>query len=63
MSMKISDAPDPDARGYRGVLISNTVILGVLLLLFATIGLGTPIWLIVLQAFCYGRSPRCNIPA
>jgi EmrB/QacA subfamily drug resistance transporter len=40
--------------GFRGVLISNTVILGILLLLFATIGLGTPVWLIVLQAFCYG---------
>jgi EmrB/QacA subfamily drug resistance transporter len=40
--------------GYRGVLISNTVILGVLLLLFATIGIHTPVWLIVLQAFCYG---------
>jgi EmrB/QacA subfamily drug resistance transporter len=40
--------------GYRGVLISNTVILGCLLMLFATIGPGTPIWLIVLQAFCYG---------
>jgi EmrB/QacA subfamily drug resistance transporter len=40
--------------GFRGVLISNTVVLGVLLLIFATIGLGTPVWLIVLQAFCYG---------
>jgi MFS family permease len=40
--------------GFRGVLISNTVVLGVLLLLFATIGQGTPVWLIVLQAFCYG---------
>ena len=40
--------------GYRGVLISNTVILGVLLLLFATIGLHTPVWVIVVQAFCYG---------
>jgi MFS family permease len=40
--------------GYRGVLISNTIILGVLILLFATIGRGTPVWLIVLQAFCYG---------
>jgi EmrB/QacA subfamily drug resistance transporter len=40
--------------GYRGVLISNTVILGILLMLFATIGPTTPIWLIVLQAFCYG---------
>jgi MFS family permease len=40
--------------GFRGVLISNTVILGVFLMLFATIGLGTPVWLIVLLAFCYG---------
>ena len=40
--------------GYRAVLISNTVTLGLLLLLFATIGLRTPIWLIVLLAFCYG---------
>jgi EmrB/QacA subfamily drug resistance transporter len=40
--------------GYRGVLVSNTVILGLLILLFATIGLHTPIWAIVLLAFCYG---------
>lgn len=40
--------------GYRGVLISNTVILGLLLVLFATIGLQTPVWLIALQAFVYG---------
>ncbi len=40
--------------GYRTVLISNTVILGILLMLFATIGPHTPIWLIVLQAFAYG---------
>jgi EmrB/QacA subfamily drug resistance transporter len=43
-----------DRVGYRGVLISNTLILGVLLMLFATIGLATPIWAIVLLAFCYG---------
>ena len=30
------------------------MILGLLLLLFATIGLRTPVWVIVLQAFCYG---------
>src|SRR3984957_11579524 len=40
--------------GYRGVLISNTVILGLLLLLFATVGQHTPVWIIVIQAFCYG---------
>ena len=36
------------------MLISNTVILGLLIMLFATIGMGTPVWLIVLQAFCFG---------
>ena len=40
--------------GYRAVLISNTVVLGLLILLFATIGVGTPVWLIVAQAFCFG---------
>jgi EmrB/QacA subfamily drug resistance transporter len=40
--------------GYRGVLISNTLILGVLLMVFATIGLRTPVWAIVLEAFLYG---------
>lgn len=40
--------------GYRAILISNTVILGLLLLLFATIGINTPIWLIVFLAFLYG---------
>jgi EmrB/QacA subfamily drug resistance transporter len=43
-----------DRLGYRSVLISNTVILGLLLMLFATVGLATPLWVIVLQAFCYG---------
>jgi EmrB/QacA subfamily drug resistance transporter len=40
--------------GYRGVLISNTVMIGGLLILFATIGLHTPVWEILLLAFCYG---------
>jgi len=40
--------------GYRGVLVSNTAILGLLIALFATIGIGTPVWLIVVQGFCYG---------
>jgi EmrB/QacA subfamily drug resistance transporter len=43
-----------DRVGYRGVLISNTIVLGLLLMAFATVGLGTPIWVIVLLAFCYG---------
>jgi len=40
--------------GYRWVLISNTLVLGVLLLFFATIGLHTSIWIIILLAFFYG---------
>jgi EmrB/QacA subfamily drug resistance transporter len=40
--------------GYRRVLICNTLILGVLLMVFATIGLRTPVWAIVLEAFFYG---------
>jgi EmrB/QacA subfamily drug resistance transporter len=40
--------------GYRGVLVSNTILLGVLLMIFATISRETPVWLIVLQAFGYG---------
>jgi hypothetical protein len=33
--------------GYRSVLTSNTAVLGFLLMGFATIGPGTPPWLIV----------------
>jgi EmrB/QacA subfamily drug resistance transporter len=54
MSMKMVMPRLLSAIGYRWVLISNTVILGLLLLLFATIGLHTPVWLILLQAFLYG---------
>ncbi len=54
MSLKLT-MPKILARvGYRAVLISNTIILGLLIMLFATIGPGTPVWLIVLQAFCFG---------
>jgi EmrB/QacA subfamily drug resistance transporter len=54
MSLKLT-MPRILARfGYRGVLISNTIMLGVLILLFATIGAATPSWLIVLQAFSFG---------
>jgi EmrB/QacA subfamily drug resistance transporter len=40
--------------GYRAVLISNTIIIGLSILLFATIGITTPVWLVVVQVFCYG---------
>ena len=40
--------------GYRAILISNTVIIGLFILLFATIGPATPVWLIVVESFGYG---------
>jgi EmrB/QacA subfamily drug resistance transporter len=54
MSMKAIMPRLLSAIGYRGVLISNTIVIGLLLLLFATIGLHTPVWMIVLLAFLYG---------
>jgi EmrB/QacA subfamily drug resistance transporter len=54
MSLKMT-MPRIIARlGYRGVLASNTLILGLLILLFATIGVGTTVWEIAALAFCYG---------
>lgn len=54
MSLKMT-MPRIIARvGYRGVLVSNTLILGVLICLFATIGVGTPLLYIIGIAFCYG---------
>jgi EmrB/QacA subfamily drug resistance transporter len=40
--------------GYRRVLIFNTAMLGVMIVSFATIGAGTPVWLIVMQVFVFG---------
>ena len=54
MSLKMTMPRILTRLGYRAVLISNTVILGLLILLLATIGVGTPVWLIVAQAFCFG---------
>jgi EmrB/QacA subfamily drug resistance transporter len=54
MSLKLTMPKILKLMGFRGVLISNTVIIGVLILLFATIGVSTPVWLIVAQAFVYG---------
>jgi EmrB/QacA subfamily drug resistance transporter len=54
MSLKMTMPRILSRFGYRAVLISNTIILGLLILLFATIGAGTPVWMIVAQAFCYG---------
>jgi EmrB/QacA subfamily drug resistance transporter len=54
MSLKLTMARILNRFGYRGVLISNTIALGTLILLFATIGPGTPIWVVVLLVFCFG---------
>ena len=54
MSLKVIMPRILARLGYRAVLISNTVILGLLILLFATIGAGTPLWIIVTLGFCFG---------
>jgi MFS family permease len=40
--------------GYRKVLVWNTLLLGVMLILFSTIDLGTPAWLIAFLTFIFG---------
>jgi EmrB/QacA subfamily drug resistance transporter len=40
--------------GFRRVLLVNTVIIGLVIGLFSTVGKGTPIWMIVLQAVAFG---------
>ncbi len=54
MSLKMTMPLILTRFGYRRVLLSNTMLLGLLIGLFATIGFGTPVWLIVVQAFCFG---------
>jgi MFS family permease len=54
MSLKMTMPAILRRFGYRTVLISNTIMLGLLIGLFATIGAGTPAWLIVLQVFVFG---------
>jgi EmrB/QacA subfamily drug resistance transporter len=54
MSLKLTMPHILRRFGYRTVLVSNTILLGVMIMLFATIGSATPVWLIVLMAFSYG---------
>ena len=54
MSMKFSISRLLKRFGHRRVLLVNTVAMGSMMMLFATIGPGTPIWRIVLQAFLFG---------
>jgi EmrB/QacA subfamily drug resistance transporter len=54
MSLKLTMPRILSRFGYRAVLVSNTIALGLLIMLFATIGLRTPIAIIVVEAFCFG---------
>jgi len=54
MSLKMTMAKILARIGYRNVLVSNTLIIGLLIVIFSTIGTATPVWLIVVQAFAYG---------
>ncbi|HEY6490342.1 MAG: MFS transporter [Terracidiphilus sp.] len=54
MSIKAVLRPLLSLLGYRGVLVSNTFVIGVLLALFSTINQSSPVWFIVLLAYLYG---------
>ena len=54
MSLKLTMPHILKKFGYRAVLIANTLMLGVMIMLFGTIGVTTPVWLIVAMAFAYG---------
>lgn len=54
MSLKVVMPRILAKLGYRTVLISNTVILGLMIVGFATIGPSTPVWRIVITVFVYG---------
>ena len=54
MSLKLTMPLILKRFGYRRVLINNTIALGLMIILFATIDVATPVWLIVAMAFTYG---------
>ncbi len=54
MSLKLTMPRVLTRFGYRRVLVSNTLIIGLFIVMFSTIGPGTPVWLIAAQAFGYG---------
>jgi EmrB/QacA subfamily drug resistance transporter len=54
ISLKVTMPKILARLGYRAVLVSNTIIIGLLILLFATIGVGTPVWLVIMYVFFYG---------
>jgi EmrB/QacA subfamily drug resistance transporter len=54
MSLKLTMPMILRRFGYRPVLILNTLLLGLMIMLFATIDAATPLYLIVVMAFSYG---------
>ena len=54
MSLKMTTPGILKRFGYRSVLVSNTIMIGLFIVLFSTIGPSTPVWLIVPMVFCYG---------
>jgi EmrB/QacA subfamily drug resistance transporter len=54
MSLKMTMPHILQRFGYRSVLVVNTLLLGVMLVLFGTIGATTPVWMIVAITFTYG---------
>jgi EmrB/QacA subfamily drug resistance transporter len=54
MSLKLTMPGILKKFGYRAVLIVNTLMLGVMIMLFGTIRLTTPVWTIAAMAFVYG---------
>jgi EmrB/QacA subfamily drug resistance transporter len=54
MSLKLATPWILARFGYRAVLVSNTVAIGLMIMVFAAIGKGTPVWQIVLEMFFFG---------
>ncbi|HSN17996.1 MAG TPA: DHA2 family efflux MFS transporter permease subunit [Gammaproteobacteria bacterium] len=54
MSLKLTMPKILRRLGYRRVLIGNTLMIGGMIALFATISAKTPIWLVVMEVFAYG---------
>lgn len=54
MSLKMTMPKILTRFGYRRVLLSNTLVIGLVIGLFATVGARTPFYVIVAQAFAFG---------
>ena len=54
LSLKLVIVPVLTRFGYRTVVLSNTIFIGLMMMLFATVGEGTHPWVIVLQACFFG---------